>query len=258
MSKKTVKVLNLVFPKGRVITIGDVHGCFDELNELITKLEPTQDDLIVFLGDLVERGPASEDVVQLVKKMSNTLNTHCVLGNHCEKQIRYRYHVLKNKEDPKYKVPMRCPPAYNELSESSLEFLQGLPHAVFIDNKGTEETFPIVCVHAGLAPSLFNQEANAFIRNRYFTRNVKDNKITPVKSIEIEDIWYVPEGSYPWYHYFDARWTVCYGHSVYWHPEVVNNTVSCDGGCCFGGCLRAWVKEPGKSSYFVEIPSKMK
>ena len=257
--QKNVRVLNLPFPKGRVIAVGDVHGCFEELQELLVKLDPGKDDLVVFLGDLVDRGDSSEDVVQLVKKMSNTLNTHCVLGNHDEKCVRYHYHVLKNREDSKYKNPMRCPGAYNELSESSIEFLAKAPHAIFMNNKDTEEPYSLCFVHAGLSPALFNQPASAFIRNRHFTRNVKNNKIVPVKSVEIDDVWFVPEGSHPWHHFFNGQFTVVYGHSVYYSPEIINNTIGIDGGCCFGGgCLRAWVKEPGKSSYFVEVPSKMK
>jgi diadenosine tetraphosphatase ApaH/serine/threonine PP2A family protein phosphatase len=132
------------------------------------------------------------------------------------------------------------------------------PHAVYFTKEGTQEPYDVVCLHAGLAPSLFKQEVNAFIRNRYFTRNVKDNKLTPVKSIEVGDIWYVPEGSYPWYHFFDGRFTVVYGHSVHYIPEIVNNTIACDGGCCFGGALRAWVKPIGGTSFFVDVASKMK
>jgi len=260
--QKNVNVLTLPFPRGRVIAIGDVHGCIVELEELLVKLDPGKDDLVVFLGDLVDRGDDSEAVVQRVKYIAALGMTHCVLGNHDEKCIRYHYHQLKTKEDPKYKAPMRCPGVYNELSESSLEFLNSMPHAIFIDNKDTdkdiEDPYPIICVHAGLAPSLFNQPMNAFIRNRYFTRNVKDNKLTPVKGVEIDDVWFVPEGSYPWHHFWDGRWTVVYGHSVNYAPLVENNTISCDGGCCFGGVLRAWVKEPGKSSYFVDIPSKQR
>jgi diadenosine tetraphosphatase ApaH/serine/threonine PP2A family protein phosphatase len=253
--QKNVNVLTLPFPRGRVIAIGDVHGCIVELEELLVKLDPGKDDLVVFLGDLVDRGDDSEAVVQRVKYITALGMTHCVLGNHDEKCIRYHYHQLKAKEDPKYKVPMRCPGVYNELSESSLEFLNSLPHAVFIPKEGTEEPYSICFVHAGLAPSLFNQPASAFIRNRYFTRNVKDNKLTPVKSVEIDNIWYVPEGSYPWHHYFKGDWTVLFGHSVNWSPIVENNCIGIDGGCVFGGCLRAWVKPPGGSSYFVEVAS---
>lgn len=256
MTHRTVDVISRPYPKGKIVAIGDAHGCIAELNELIGRLQLAPEDLVVFLGDLVDRGPDSEGVVQRVMQLKAICNIYCVVGNHDEKCVRYHKHFLKRKGDPEYKIPMRCPSSYLELSTSSLEFLTPLPHAVFIDNKGTQEPYPLCFVHAGLSPALFSQEPSAFIRNRYFTKNVKDNRITPVKSIEINDVWYVPEGSYPWHHYYSGKWTVLYGHSVSWYPEVNNNTIACDGGCCFGGCLRAWVKEHDKDSYFVEVASK--
>jgi diadenosine tetraphosphatase ApaH/serine/threonine PP2A family protein phosphatase len=249
---KDVKVLRLDTPKGRVIAIGDVHGCISELKELLEKVGPTKDDLLVFVGDLIDRGPDSEGVVQLVKSFSEACPTYNALGNHDEKVVRYHYHQMMQKENPAYKVPMRCPGSYNELSNSSLEFLNQMPHAVFIDG-----TPPLCFVHAGLSPALFKQPPNAFIRNRYFTKNVHTNQLTPVKSIEIDDVWFVPEGSYPWHYYWDGRWTVVYGHSVNEIPLMINNTIGIDGGCCFGGCLRAWVKV-GENSYFVDVPAKVK
>lgn len=59
-----------------MIVIGDVHGCFKTLKALINKLP--KDDKICFVGDLIDRGPSSMDVVQYV--IDN--NFDCVLGNH--------------------------------------------------------------------------------------------------------------------------------------------------------------------------------
>ena len=252
---KDLKILKLPFPTGRVIAIGDVHGCIKELRELLVKVQFESGDTLIFLGDLVDRGPGSEDVVQQIIGMAKYLNVYSVLGNHDEKPIRYHYHQLKAKEEPGYKVPMRCPGAYNELSESSLEYLASCPHAIIMPNEGTAEPYTLCFVHAGIGPGTFHQPPNAFVRNRYFTRNVKDNKLIPVKSIEIEGIWYVPEGSHPWHYYWDGRWTILYGHSVNWSPEIVNNTIGIDGGCCFGGCLRAWVKD-GNRQFFLDVPAK--
>jgi diadenosine tetraphosphatase ApaH/serine/threonine PP2A family protein phosphatase len=255
---KDITVLNLPFPKGRLIAIGDVHGCLEELNSLLAQLQITGSDTVVFLGDLVDRGPDPEGVVQKILHLANYYSFYNVLGNHDEKILRYHYHSLKKHVDPNYKIPMRVNSTYSQMSQTGLEFLAKCPHAIFFDNKGTEELYPVVCVHAGLAPSLFKQDPKAFIRNRYFTKNVKDNKLTPVKSIEINGVWHVPENSYPWSHFWDGRYTVVYGHAVYPQPEIVNNTIGCDGGCCFGGVLRAWVKPSGLNSFFVEIKSNLR
>ena len=59
-----------------MIVIGDVHGCFHTLMELLDKLPQTKD--ICFVGDLIDRGPYSKEVVQFV--MENKY--HSVVGNH--------------------------------------------------------------------------------------------------------------------------------------------------------------------------------
>jgi diadenosine tetraphosphatase ApaH/serine/threonine PP2A family protein phosphatase len=256
---KNVRVLNLPMPKGRAIAIGDVHGCLNELKSLISLLSLTKDDTVVLLGDLVDRGSDPEGVIRYVKQLAaDGFNVHTILGNHDAKVIRYHYHQLKKLETPEYNIPMRHNATWVELSSDSLEYLNGCPHAVFMPNEETMEPFPLCFVHAGLSPSLFGQEANAFIRNRYFIKNAKDHRLTPVKLVKIDGIWYVPEGAKPWYEYWDGHWTVLYGHSVCFDPEIKNNTVGCDGGCCFGGTLRAWVKPMGGSSFFVEVPSEIK
>ena len=58
--------------------IGDVHGCFEELYDLMV-LEGDSEDTIIFAGDLVNKGRRSQDVVKLAAKRENTF---CVLGNH--------------------------------------------------------------------------------------------------------------------------------------------------------------------------------
>lgn len=60
------------------IVIGDVHGHYDALSKLLDEISPTTEDEIYFLGDLIDRGPKSAQVVQLVKDN----NYNCILGNH--------------------------------------------------------------------------------------------------------------------------------------------------------------------------------
>ncbi|ELR97668.1 metallophosphoesterase family protein [Gloeocapsa sp. PCC 73106] len=64
-------------PNRRII-IGDVHGHYEALISLLEAIAPSQEDQIYFLGDLIDRGPHSAQVVQFV--ISN--NYKCVLGNH--------------------------------------------------------------------------------------------------------------------------------------------------------------------------------
>ncbi len=62
----------------RRIFIGDVHGHYDGLMRLMEAIAPSTDDQIYFLGDLIDRGPKSAQVVSFVKQSGYT----CLLGNH--------------------------------------------------------------------------------------------------------------------------------------------------------------------------------
>jgi serine/threonine protein phosphatase 1 len=64
--------------RNRRIVIGDVHGQYDGLMLLLDHVDPTSSDQIYFLGDLIDRGPLSSQVVDFVKNG----NYACVLGNH--------------------------------------------------------------------------------------------------------------------------------------------------------------------------------
>ena len=77
--------------------IGDIHGCFDELTALLTELGYTVDGhtvlppkgrKAVFLGDLVDRGPKTPDVLRLVMGMVENGTGLCVPGNHDIKYLR--------------------------------------------------------------------------------------------------------------------------------------------------------------------------
>jgi len=77
-------------PKGkRLYAIGDVHGCLDKLIALMEMIRadnealPKKKTFIVFLGDLIDRGPDSSGVVEWALKLSkNNLNSYFLLGNH--------------------------------------------------------------------------------------------------------------------------------------------------------------------------------
>ena len=67
-----------------VWVIGDVHGHFNTLKALIKRLSPSENDAIVMLGDLIDRGPTSADIVNYVRR---TANVHSIRGNHEQMMI---------------------------------------------------------------------------------------------------------------------------------------------------------------------------
>jgi serine/threonine protein phosphatase 1 len=66
----------------RVLAIGDIHGCLAPLNQLLDWVKPTGDDLLVTLGDYVDRGPDSKGVLDRLIELKRHLNLVCLRGNH--------------------------------------------------------------------------------------------------------------------------------------------------------------------------------
>ena len=69
---------------GRILAIGDVHGCHRALVTLLGVLALTPSDTVVFLGDAVDRGPDSKLVVDRILSLRDTCKTIFITGNHEE------------------------------------------------------------------------------------------------------------------------------------------------------------------------------
>ena len=68
----------------RLIAIGDVHGCFHALDVVLNAIEPEPDDCIVFLGDLVDSGKESREVLERIIALKRECNVVLIQGNHEE------------------------------------------------------------------------------------------------------------------------------------------------------------------------------
>ena len=67
----------------RRIAIGDVHGRLDLLQELWVILSPAKKDMIIFLGDLIDRGPDSKGVIDFIQELQRGgYNVQVIMGNH--------------------------------------------------------------------------------------------------------------------------------------------------------------------------------
>jgi len=75
---------------GRLIAIGDVHGCGLALDALLQAIEPATSDHFVFLGDLVDQGKDSKDVLQHILKLRDTAQVTLIQGNHEEMMFAAR------------------------------------------------------------------------------------------------------------------------------------------------------------------------
>jgi diadenosine tetraphosphatase ApaH/serine/threonine PP2A family protein phosphatase len=127
-------------PAVRHVFIGDVHGCLDELEMLLRKVKVGPDDRIVFVGDLVAKGPDSAGVVARARE----LKSQCVRGNHDEAVLRIRRARQQGSDLPRAKkTHLRVA---DRLREEDWRWLEKLPLYLPFPELAT------IVVHAGVVP----------------------------------------------------------------------------------------------------------
>jgi protein phosphatase len=223
--------------------IGDIHGCFDELGQLLTKLgytvegtqvTPPAGRKAVFLGDLVDRGPKIPQVLRLVMSMVAAGTALCLPGNHDVKLMRalqgknvQRTHGLVDSLQQ-----LEAEPA--EFRQAASEFIQNLvSHYVLDDGR-------LIVAHAGMKESMAGR-ASAAVRDFALygeTTGETDEFGLPVR--------------YNWAAEYRGSAMVVYGHTPVPEPEWLNRTINIDTGCVFGGALTA-LRYPEKE--LVSVPA---
>lgn len=73
----------------RKFAIGDIHGCLDKLEDLLGKIDPKPDDVLIFLGDYIDRGENSKGVIDTLIKLSSYCKCIFLRGNHEDMLIEY-------------------------------------------------------------------------------------------------------------------------------------------------------------------------
>lgn len=201
--------------KGRVIIIGDIHGCYEEFEMLLNLLSLQQKDRVYLLGDLINRGPDSHRVVDIAREV----NAKGVLGNHEVRLHRaYRNRPLKRPLRAHDKVTLQ------QLTKKDWNYLtQMTPTIVLNDYKS-------ILVHAGFDPAQKWKSQKLPVITRI---QVLDQNNKPAKRSEC------PTGV-PW----ADRWTgkfVYYGHTP--RGEVYHSpcAMGLDTACVTGGHLTACV-----------------
>ena len=214
--------------------IGDVHGCRDELVELLGRLgyrgtiregrplfHHPEGRRAIFLGDLVDRGPDSPGVLEIVMAMTAHGSAFCIPGNHDVKLQRKlsgkNVSITHGLGETLDQLASR-PEAFKEEVRA---FIDGLiSHYVFDDEK-------LVVAHAGLTEEL---QGRASGRVREFALYGQTTGETDEFGLPIRG---------DWAREYRGRSMVVYGHTPVPEAEWVNGTICIDTGCVFGGKLTA-------------------
>src|SRR5438552_3954145 len=143
--------------RGPFDIVGDVHGCFEELVELLGQLGYVESEGVyrhpagrkaVFVGDLVDRGPRVPDVLKVVMAMVQAGQDHCVAGNHDHKLARKLSGGQGKVNHGLQESLTQLEAEPEEVSERVRRFLDRLlSHYVLDDGK-------LVVAHAGLREDL--------------------------------------------------------------------------------------------------------
>ncbi|MCL2321931.1 MAG: polynucleotide kinase-phosphatase [Oscillospiraceae bacterium] len=219
--------------------IGDVHGCFDELSMLLTKIGytvdvenctaiPPENRKAIFLGDLCDRGPKNDLVLRLVMNMMQKGHAYCINGNHDAKLLKKLLGSNVNLTHGLDKTIEQLDVQSEEFITKVKSFLDGLlSHYVFDGGK-------LVVAHAGLKEKYQGRSSG---RVRSFclygdTTGETDEFGLPVRL--------------PWANEYRGKALVVFGHTPTPDVEAINNTFCIDTGCVFGGkltCFRYPEKE---------------
>jgi bis(5'-nucleosyl)-tetraphosphatase (symmetrical) len=247
--------------------IGDIQGCYDELQRLLEQIDfdPAQDQLW-FVGDLVNRGPGSLEVLRFVRSLGDSAIT--VLGNHDLHLLAVAEGIGKLHSSDTLDGILNAP--------DRDELLHWLRHQRLMHAEGGH-----VLVHAGLLPQWTAQQALAlahevesalrsddyavFLEKMYgnaphgwedglegykrlrvivnaFTRL---RICTPQGEMEFKfkgEVENIPEGYLPWFEVKKRRnadATVIFGHWSALGLKVEPNIIALDTGCLWGGPMTA-------------------
>ena len=237
----------------KTIIIGDVHGCLIETKELLLKCnyDPLK-DRVLFLGDLIDRGPDVKGVLDLAISIQKSQGApSSIIGNHELSALRQSQDSFEN-QSGKFVFCHRTGITMSEF-DTVTEWLYSLnTYEIFTLREKT-----IICAHAGIWPG----------------RNIEDQKRAHLCRIQLirrvmsqyasdEDCSYLfeltqyqlPDWVF-WGEYHRGPELVVFGHTFFETLLFNDNFCTLDGGCCFGGELRALILPEMR---VVTVPSKTK
>lgn len=196
----------------RTIVVGDIHGCYDELLDLLAEARFAEGDRLVAVGDLITKGPKSRDVLE---RFMSDPQFSAVIGNH-DLALRRRWN------GEKFKLKDSQKPTNKELKKEKERYLPYLNSLPFTIDLGTH-----LVVHAGLRPgvALHSQTTDDLTELRCLGPDRTQREGTP------------------WYDVYDGEKVVLFGHWPAPEPRRGKSAIGLDTGCVYGNQLTAYVIE---------------
>jgi Calcineurin-like phosphoesterase len=217
--------------RGRTIVVGDVHGCREELEELLAKVRYGAGDDLLFLGDLLSRGPDPLGVLAIMRRTG----ARGVRGNHDD--VLLQWHAAKQGEDD--------PPHLGKAKRKLAEQLESPDWAVleslelFIDLPDHE----LRLVHAGVVPGLpiNEQPKHALLSMRYLGPQNE-----PIEKLGVHGEPVEKDGIVLWGRRYTGPPHVVFGHNAQREPQVHPWATGIDTAVVYGERLTAMVLEAGQ------------
>ncbi len=211
----------------RIFAIGDIHGCAEALEALLKRLPMAwEEDLLIFLGDYIDRGPESRRVVEIVMDLTRRYPGKVIAlsGNHEWMFKRY----LKGIEPEVF--------LFNGGESTLRDYFEGGKLSVPAEHLAFLESLPLyyetedyIFVHAGIRPGV------------------------PLEEQSEEDFLWIREGFYYYPGTFPKK--IIFGHTPFPEPLVLSDRLGIDTGCVYGGKLTA-VELPAEKFYQVSCPRR--
>jgi len=206
----------------RTIWIGDVHGCATELEELMARVAPTEGDRVVFVGDLVARGPDTRRVLAIARE----LKAASVRGNH-EQRLLFAHQAIRDGVRPPRVGPSHQK-LLRELNEGEWAQLEAMPlHLEF-------PAHDVLVVHAGVQPGvpLEQQQAWTMLHIRSLTHLGAPSERYSERS---------------WAESYTSGPHIVFGHNAQAGLCLYPRATGLDSACVYGGKLSALVLEDGRA-----------